>query len=312
MVVTLVTYGLIAIGVVALIVRFWRFYNIVVLAVIAFVPYLMLAPVLALLIAPLRRQWLTSVIAAIVVAACASTQLPHYLPDDPPGDAVELTVMTINLREGAADPADVVQAVKKHHVDLLMLTEVSWPGAQALTKAKLAKELPYYSGRPGVGAGGTGVISRYPLRNQKLEPRFHFEATTTQVLVPGVKRPVHAGAVHPPGPLKAAVAWRRDIAAVPAMLRGIPDGTAIVAGDFNSTPDNPWFRDIVDTPGYENAIDQAGTGLIPTYSAQVIMPPLIAIDHVLTREAVATSVEPISIAGTDHRGIIAKVAVPRS
>jgi endonuclease/exonuclease/phosphatase (EEP) superfamily protein YafD len=307
---TIVTYGLIAVGVLALFVRYWRFSNIVVLAAIAFVPYLMLAPVLALMVALIRRSWISVAIATVVVVACAATQLPHYLADDPPRHAVEVTVMTINVRDGAANAPDVVKAVKAHHVDLLMLTEFSWVAAKKLGAAGLGKELRYVSGRAGWMADGTAVFSRYPVENRRLVRSFHFAATFTRVLLPTVHRPVYAAAVHPPGPLHASSWWRHDIAAVPPMLRAMPAGTVIVGGDFNSTPDNVWFRDIVATPGFANANDQAGAGLIPTYPAQHLV-PLIGIDHVLTRHAVAMSVEPISIAGTDHRGIIAKIAIPR-
>lgn len=306
-----VTYVLIAVGVLALAVRFWRSHDIAALAIIAFVPYLMAAPVLALVVAMIRRRWLTSAIAAVVVAACAGTQLPHYLADEAPRDSVEVTVMTVNLWDGRADPAAVVRAIRTHDVDLLMLTEITWARADNLVAAGLFEELPYYSGRPGVSAEGTGLFSRYPMQVRDVFLGFTFIVAAGLVQVPGAAMPVHVLAFHLPGPLQDSFSWRHDVAQVPPLLRSIPRGPVIVGGDFNATPDNPWFRDIVDVRGFENTIDQAGSGPIPTYSAQHPV-PLLAIDHVLTRGAVATRVEPVSIPGTDHRGIVATVAIPRT
>ena len=64
----------------------------------------------------------------------------------------------------------------------------------------------------------------------------------------------------------------------------------IVAGDFNSTPDMRQFRDLL-TNGYRDAVEQTGAGFAPTFPSRTWHPPLITIDHVLTRQA-ACRVDP--------------------
>jgi endonuclease/exonuclease/phosphatase (EEP) superfamily protein YafD len=95
------------------------------------------------------------------------------------------------------------------------------------------------------------------------------------------------------------------------VLDGLPAGRpVIVGGDFNATPDVAQFRSVLRT-GFADAADQAGAGMTRTYPADRWFPPLIAIDHVLTRGgAVATGVQTVSISGSDHRALLARIAVP--
>jgi endonuclease/exonuclease/phosphatase (EEP) superfamily protein YafD len=80
----------------------------------------------------------------------------------------------------------------------------------------------------------------------------------------------------------------------------------IVSGDFNSTRSHSKFRHILDA-GYEDAADVTGSGLIPTYPTDKSYPPVVGIDHVLTRGARATALEPVSILGSDHAGLVAEI-----
>ncbi|HSI27062.1 MAG TPA: endonuclease/exonuclease/phosphatase family protein [Aeromicrobium sp.] len=307
-----VTYGLIAIGVAGFLARHWRAHHTVALAIIAFSPYLMLAAAAALVIALLRRRRIAAFLAAVVTAAGVGTQVPHFLSDDVPGNAVKVRVMTFNLRLGEADAAEVVREVRKNRIELLMVEELSMTGLAKLVAAGIDKELPYNQGKPGLlGPDGTGLWSRYPIQSGHMVKGLSFATPAALVDVPGVTQPVYAVAMHPIGPRKASRYWARDIASVPFILRAVPPGAVIVGGDFNATPDNVWFRAVLETPGYANAIDQAGSGPIRTYNAEHPL-PLIAIDHVLTRGAVATDVRSVHISGSDHRAIIATVAIPRT
>jgi endonuclease/exonuclease/phosphatase (EEP) superfamily protein YafD len=86
----------------------------------------------------------------------------------------------------------------------------------------------------------------------------------------------------------------------------------IVGGDFNATPDTVQFRTILGA-GFADAADQAGAGSTRTYPADRWYPPLIAIDHVLSRNGpVATDLRTVAIKGSDHRALVVRVAVPRS
>jgi endonuclease/exonuclease/phosphatase (EEP) superfamily protein YafD len=77
-------------------------------------------------------------------------------------------------------------------------------------------------------------------------------------------------------------------------------GSVIVAADFIITPDMRRFRDLL-TNGYRDAVEQTGAGFAPTFPTHSWYPPLIAIDHVLTRHAAAWPIRTIVVRGSDHR-----------
>ena len=107
--------------------------------------------------------------------------------------------------------------------------------------------------------------------------------------------------------------WGEGMAAAKAQLGNFAQaagaGTVIVGGDYNSTPDMRQFRDLL-TDGYRDAVEESGAGFAPTFPADASVPPLITIDHVLTRNAVAKSVKVVSVPGSDHLGLVATIQVP--
>jgi endonuclease/exonuclease/phosphatase (EEP) superfamily protein YafD len=86
-------------------------------------------------------------------------------------------------------------------------------------------------------------------------------------------------------------------------------GAVIVGGAYNSTPDMRQFRDLL-THGYHDAVEQTGSGFAPTYPPDTWFPPVITIDHVLTRNAIACWIMTIDVPGSDHRSLLANSAIP--
>jgi endonuclease/exonuclease/phosphatase (EEP) superfamily protein YafD len=111
----------------------------------------------------------------------------------------------------------------------------------------------------------------------------------------------------------AFVYWQRGIATTKTALIEFADqagaGSVIVGGDFNSTPDMRQFRDLL-TNGYHDAVKQTGAGFSPTFPSNKFFPPIITIDHVLARNAAASSIRSVTIPGSDHRALLATIQVP--
>jgi endonuclease/exonuclease/phosphatase (EEP) superfamily protein YafD len=107
--------------------------------------------------------------------------------------------------------------------------------------------------------------------------------------------------------------WREEIGAFPQTLeqwaKAAGPGTAIVGGDFNATEDFAPFRRLL-TTGFADAVEQSGGGLGRTYPAGSLIPPLIGIDHILTRNGWASDSHRVAIPGTDHMGLAATIQVP--
>lgn len=143
-----------------------------------------------------------------------------------------------------------------------------------------------------------------PVERSHPDPGLIFENLAATAALPG--GPVTFFAMHPTPPAP----WdgtRADpvFAATRAFLDAAP-GPAIAAGDFNATRDNVPLREL-ESDGWIDAATSAGAGLVRTWPNDLPpLPPLVALDHVLTRDtAAARALVTVDIPGTDHRAVIA-------
>jgi endonuclease/exonuclease/phosphatase (EEP) superfamily protein YafD len=105
--------------------------------------------------------------------------------------------------------------------------------------------------------------------------------------------------------------WRDDLARLATVLDEIgasASGPVIVAGDLNATPDVLEFRRLLRN-GYHDAAEQAGAGLTRTHPADIVIPPLFAVDHILLRGGAASSVRTVAVHGSDHRALIVDITL---
>jgi endonuclease/exonuclease/phosphatase (EEP) superfamily protein YafD len=138
-----------------------------------------------------------------------------------------------------------------------------------------------------------------------------------RVQVPGVLTDPTVASVHVESPVASrrdtVAQWRIGIGAVKAAMTAFivsaGPGAVIIAGDFNSTPDERQFRDLM-TNGYRDAVEQTGSGFAPTFPSRAWHPPLLTIDHIITRNAAAQSIKTVFIPGSDHRALLATIKVP--
>ncbi len=84
----------------------------------------------------------------------------------------------------------------------------------------------------------------------------------------------------------------------------------VVAGDLNADRDHALFRGLLDT-GLRDAHDSVGRGLARTWPSGL---PLLHLDHVLVRDGeggqlVVTAVREERVPGSDHRAVVADLAV---
>ncbi|MEO9139951.1 MAG: endonuclease/exonuclease/phosphatase family protein [Jatrophihabitans sp.] len=270
---------------------------------------LMWAAPVAVILAGLGRRWILFGIAVVVMALMLLVQVAPNRTTDAPSAGPRLTVLQANLRLGHADPRAVVKLVKSHDVDLLATEELTDGAQDALEKAGISALLPFRFTAPlPDGGGGLGMWSRYPLSNTINEPAFWLGILHATVSLPQGPTMTFA-AVHltPPYPYPAR-RWNAEIAHLRALLPTLTAGPVIAAGDYNATTDHQQFRALM-RAGFADGADQAGAGYQRSYPADRWFGPLIAIDHVLTRSAVATSVETVDLPGSDHRGLLARVTL---
>jgi endonuclease/exonuclease/phosphatase (EEP) superfamily protein YafD len=276
----------------------------------------MLGAPLAALAFGLGRNSGAAVLALAVTVACGWGQAPAFTASaqPPPGNPAVI-VMSANLRLGHADPDAVVAAVARHHVDVLMLQELTPSAVTGLTDAGLDRLLPYHVVDARQSAAGTGLWSRYPLTDVAKRSDYTFALVTAELVIPGSSLRPAVAATHMPGPWpQDPGSWLRDIARLPELLKALKyqrdpaGGPVIVGGDFNATLDVPQFRALL-VDGYRDAGTQAGAGIVRTYPSDSAVPPLIGIDHIVVSSAVATSLQTLEVPGSDHRAVISRVVL---
>jgi vancomycin resistance protein VanJ len=244
--------------------------------------------------------------------ALVSPQVLRASEDPRPAAAHELRVVTFNVGNGRASPAELCAALEALHADLVLLQELNHAQAAAL-EARGDALAPHRELRP-AGRRGKGVLSRYPLADirhvvaEDGATRLHGVVHTPRGDIAFVN--LHARAtVALLGPLTNFDEQVREIA------RSAPrERPVIVAGDFNVSARSEILAPL-ERAGFENAFTRHGVGLglgFPVFGRYrgLPLPPLVRIDHVFTRGLEVRSAQLGANVGSDHRALIASVTLP--
>jgi len=200
---------------------------------------------------------------------------------------------------------------------VITVAELTPNAITRFTEAGIEDTFPHSLLIPGPGAGGIGLWSRYQLTPLSASRHRGVQMPAARLQIPGLRHDPVLASTHIMSPVSdrqnTVEDWSNGIAGAKAQLDNFAQaagpGAVIVGGDYNSTPDMRQFRDLL-TNGYHDAVEQTGSGFAPTFPADTWYPPVITIDHVLTRNAVASSVRTIDIPGSDHRSLLATIKVP--
>jgi endonuclease/exonuclease/phosphatase (EEP) superfamily protein YafD len=281
-------------------------------------PYVWTAAFAGLVAAASCRRFAVAMLAAGVVAASLAVQASWYYFGRPAEVGVyqDIRVLSSNLRHGQADPAFLVN-LAKNGADLVTVAELTPGAAQRLEQAGIGQAFPYSHLIPAAGAGGIGMWSRFPLTVLSAPRHRGVSIPAARLDIPGLRFEPLLASVHVYSPIAGDTntvdEWRGGMAGAKAQLenfaRTAGAAAVIIGGDYNSTPDMRQFRDLL-TNGYRDAVEQSGSGFTPTFPSNRKFPPVITIDHVLTRNAAASSVRTIEVPGSDHRALLTTVRLP--
>ena len=288
------------------------------LIIAASAPYAPLASFAGLVIAIVYRQKLLAAAAAILLTTAMAVQVPWlYLgqASDARPETTELRILSSNIQKGEADARFFVDLATSS-ADVLTVSELTAESATRFLDAGIRKVFPYSILNPRRNAEGMGLWSRYPL-TELPRSKHGNNFIAARVRVPGIRDDPVVAAVHLMSPVAGGAntfeKWRHRITAAKAEFTDYAEtagpAAVIIAGDFNATADMKQFRDLLDV-GYRDAVNQTGAGFMPTYSPHPWIPPVIAIDHVLTRNSAVRSIRSVDIPGSDHRALLATVALP--
>jgi endonuclease/exonuclease/phosphatase (EEP) superfamily protein YafD len=281
-------------------------------------PYVPLAAFAGLVVATTCRRFLLSMLAVAVVAASLAVQISWYYLGRPTdvGAYQDIRVLSSNLRYGQANPTFLVN-LANDDADVVTVTELTSEEVQRLKRAGIDKPFPYSHLIPAAGAGGIGMWSRYPLTVLSAPRHRGVSIPAARLEIPGLRFEPLLASVHVYSPIAGDAntvgEWRGGMAGAKVQLdnfaRTAGAAAVIIGGDYNSTPDMRQFRDLL-TNGYRDAVEQSGSGFAPTFPSNRKFPPVITIDHVLTRNATAESVRTIEVPGSDHRALLTTVRLP--
>ena len=282
-------------------------------------PYVPLTSYAALVIALVYRWKLLAVAVALLLTVSIAVQVPRlYIASPTPLDSetTPLRILSANIQKGRADALFFVNLATSS-ADVIMVPELTQEAVARFREAGLRKVFPHSVLIPRPSANGIGLWSRYPL--VELPRSVHANSViAARVRVPGVRNPPVVAAIHLMSPVAGGAntfeRWKQRITAAKGQFTDYAQtagrGAVIIAGDFNATADMKQFRDLL-TDGYRDAVNQTGAGFMPTYSPHPWIPPVLAIDHVLTRNSAVRSIHSVDVPGTDHRALVATVAIAR-
>jgi endonuclease/exonuclease/phosphatase (EEP) superfamily protein YafD len=230
---------------------------------------------------------------------------PFFVPDHRPATTPSFTLLSLNLHNGLAAPAQVLEQARQ--ADIVVFLEATPFVIADLRTLGWDARFPYVVGDLNTTVSDTMVYSRFPLRPGTLLGGTAFQQWATTVKVPGLGD-VGLIAAHPCNPYCGNDQWFSEhqlLNRAAAERLGRP---LIVAGDFNAVDDHgPMVQ--LRRMGLKSATDVAGAGWLPTWPADRSFPPLIPIDHVMIdKELTATAIRAFTVTGSDHRGLVATLA----
>lgn len=165
----------------------------------------------------------------------------RFVPPPIPASAPELSVLSFNVNFGVGHDPRNVAAVADADADLVLLQETT-DESEAVFREALAGTYPHVLFRDCCNAGGLGVLSKHPIREEAwIEPTVGWFPAWRVVVDTPLGR-VQALDVHLRPPMSDGGSWvagyfttrddrREEIAAFwPAMDPKLP---TIIAGDFN-------------------------------------------------------------------------------
>lgn len=268
-----------------------------------------------------RRVW------GVTILVLALSPLPEVLPrafadGSDVATSDRLTVLSVNVGVNGADVATVVRFAVDRQADVVALPEASESYAAEVVRLARAAGVEYAAAtsNPLVTTDYENYRTRadgpYPtslLVRASLAPVFDTQRpkgrlgnVTAQARTPSGA--VSIAAVHPIPPLVGLEPeWSYDHRTLAELCAATTP--TVLAGDFNSTLDQAPMRALIDA-GCEDAAAATGHGLGGTWPTSVPGLLGVQIDHVLTTAATAVAHEVVDVPGSDHRGIVAVLALP--
>lgn len=289
----------------------------------SFVPLAFIPTILCLVLALFWRRWVLTVVCIAALALNGAWHIGYFVPTDrvssAANEAVEsgvatsdsyARIMTLNTLNGNASAEEIVQVCREQNVEILCLQELPPSYIQELLDAGIGEVLPYYlvsDVATYVSNGGRNAIwTAAPMENisSNLLPIDTSSMAAGTVTIGSTL--VRIVSVHPNSPVRGAQdLWDAGLATIGTLSEY--NHAYLIMGDFNSTWDHVRFRELIGD-SFLDASESSGEGFHMTYPSNSKLPSIIEIDHIVYSKnsgIVVSSLETVTISGTDHKALLA-------
>ncbi|MDA7946119.1 MAG: endonuclease/exonuclease/phosphatase family protein [Hyphomicrobiaceae bacterium] len=214
--------------------------------------------------------------------------------------ALRIKLVSLNIWSGHSDLERIGRFLENQEADIVVLVEYS-----AKTRALLPRLKPVYPYQYHCEKGcRIALLSKKKAIRTGAQPRTHSKPRLVWATYAyGTERITVVG-THLRKPIDSPARKAREIDWLANWLRGIP-GPIVLAGDLNSTPWSYNFRKLVSEARLHRA-----SGIYPTWPASFILPPQLAIDHVLASDGVTINRLRIGErVSSDHLPVLAELSL---
>lgn len=262
-----------------------------------------LAAVALALLALSRARPLVLLLACAVLVAQILIARPYW-----PGRASEpssdpLTVMTMNMRCNSPGHDVLAQVILETGPDVSVIYGLGRAAHLELADA-LADRYPTaaFTPMPGFPECGTVVFTRLPFDGWVSTQRH----PTAFVRAPGFEFALVA--VDLPTPTDGIGPWLDAFDDLIADMPALEGRHLMAVGDFNAVLEHEPMRRLTRETGLRDGVTSSGLGWLPTFPDEGVIPPLVALDHVLLSPGlVGTAAWTVSIPLQQHRALFMQV-----
>jgi endonuclease/exonuclease/phosphatase (EEP) superfamily protein YafD len=260
------------------------------------------------------QRWLLAACAIVIVVLHMVWVFPGFtrgraVPASA-AHAPHLHLITQNLRFDNGHKDELARQLRSFDADVLLLQEVTPRWWDVLEANGVLAKYPARLRQLDQHANGLALLSRRPLLAKHIWDAGG--APMLSAIIETDRGALRLVDVHPQPPAFVFNDYRRMTSAITDILRddllasGVP---TLVAGDFNSTPYNKWIHDILGL-GLHSAHEDRGRPLATSWPNGLHKFPPLRLDHVMmTGTLVTLSVREGDGVGSDHRPVIADIAV---
>ena len=214
----------------------------------------------------------------------------------PSGAAGPIVVYQKNLLFLNSRHPEIIADIEASGADFVTLQEVAERNFPVLEGLRASYPHQHYC--PFAGVGGVAILSRRPFVGGTPECGDKDGLAVAQVVVPGGPLWLAALHLHWPWPYGQA----RQVERVLPRLEAL-GGRVILGGDFNM---QPWGSPVLRIAGAVGG--HRLKGYWETFPRFRMIVPLI-IDHVIVPEGATGTIERRPLAGSDHRGLLARITL---